>query len=68
MTADKTVTLVIAIVLFIMVLGVTFLAGMREERFRRTWLCSDCGDMSEELEHGMCPDCRRKLYGEMSKG
>jgi len=65
---EKAVTVGLGAFLFVMLLVVTFLHGKHEERFNRTWVCTDCGDVSEDLEHGMCYDCRRKLYGEMRQG
>jgi hypothetical protein len=49
--------------------AVCFMAGRRFERDK--WaLCKDCSDLLSksdiEERDGMCRDCRRKLWGEMS--
>jgi hypothetical protein len=61
--------LILVIGMFVLFGLINFVAGRRFERDK--WaLCKDCNDLLSrsdiEERDGMCRDCRRKLWGEMS--
>lgn len=66
-----TIALVYMMALFVLMGAVCFTAGRRFEREKWTF-CRDCGDLLSKPDVAdcivQCGDCKRKLWGEMSRG
>jgi rubrerythrin len=49
------------------ILYATYRKGRNDERYDKKYLCPDCGEEKLHENDDQCPDCRRKLWGEMGQ-